>query len=166
MNTSTTPCIRTGRAIHLVDIENLVGGPRATSDEFATAWAAYASLIKEGDAVVVGASPLAFKTAAFVLPTSVRWVVRGGRDGADLALMEEGLDLDHAARRYEWLVVGSGDRAFVGAVRGAKLRGMKVWSVSGRGITGTVAREADIRSLLRLPIHATVVAANHYELAA
>ena len=149
---NVTAPIRTGRAFHLVDIENLLGGPTDDVDRLRAAWQCYKPLVRPGDAVVIGGSGFTFAHAAFVLPRSVRWVMRrGGPDAADLALLEDAYDATHVARRYEWLVMGSADAIFAGAAVEAKRRGMRVWSVRGRGLGTAIECVANVRSHLHVP---------------
>ena len=52
-----------------------------------------------------------------------------GHDGADRALIEN-FDIDHAAKRFDAVVIGSGDHAFIDVAYRARQRGLKVVVVS------------------------------------
>lgn len=156
--------IRTGRAFHLVDFENLLGGPTSDVDRLRAVWASYETLVRPGDAVAVGGSGFTLAHAGFVLPRSVRWVMRrGGPDAADLALLEDAYDAHHIASRFQWLVVGSADSIFTSVAIEAKALGLRVWSVSGEGLGSAVAKVANVRSSLRTPVASTT---RQYALAA
>jgi hypothetical protein len=98
--------------LHLIDLDNLVGGPwnddlvDAALDELLEA-----ANHSDGDHVVVGAEAALAKTAFFRLPVSARMLVGRGPDGADKALVEH-LSPEHIERRYERLVIASGDGRF------------------------------------------------------
>jgi len=85
----------------------------------------------DGDHAIIGANPqlgLAAKTAW----PGARLVVRGGPDGADIALLEAVSDVDFIAARYDQIVVGSGDGVFEVVVREFRNRGLAVGVVSLR----------------------------------
>ena len=89
--------------------------------------------MQPSDHVVVATSHHAAFTAWFELPrTGIQLAVRSGPSGADYALLDA-LDLQHAAKRYDWLVIASGDGIFASTARRAQLLGMRTWQVSGIG---------------------------------
>jgi hypothetical protein len=123
------------RALHLVDIDNLLGDP-ATDDELEIGWtvSAYKHLasVATGDHVVVATSP--FGRHAYAVGTAwpgVGHVWRGGHDGADLALLEEAR---WAVARGEFgrVVIGSGDRIFLVALEWFEGAGVPVEVVARR----------------------------------
>ena len=102
------------RALVLVDIENLHGEPRsALAGELAAiAWSLHrAASIHPLDHVVVGCNPKLALPAKASWP-SIRLVIRGGPDGADLALLRCVEDVDFVMRRYDRVVIASGDGIF------------------------------------------------------
>lgn len=118
------------RALHLVDIENLVGACHLTIDVAAATAAQYLDVARHrpGDLCVVAASHHNGYAARTAFPgATVRW--RSGRDGADLALLEalDEFDLD----RFGRVVIGSGDGIFAETVGACRRRGLAV-AVVGR----------------------------------
>lgn len=123
------------RALHLVDIDNLLGDP-VTADArlIARTVASYRSLadVSPGDHVVVASSP----SPRHALAVRVAWPGvshhwRGGVDGADLVLLDVArwaIEVDRFAR----LVIGSGDRIFLCALEWCEACGMAVEVVSRR----------------------------------
>ncbi|KAA9374845.1 hypothetical protein F5972_30040 [Microbispora cellulosiformans] len=102
------------RALHVVDIENLVGAAYPTAAQAEQAMQAYAAvaLVADRDHMIVGCSPMAARWVGWARPAGSRLVVRHGKDGADLALLEELSDREHIAARYGRVVIGSGDGIF------------------------------------------------------
>jgi hypothetical protein len=89
--------LRRGRAIHLVDLENLMGTPSPVPGLAAQTCDRYRAFIETGDHVVVATSHSTARTASFELPrTGIRLVVRSSAGGADFALLDT-LDLHHVA---------------------------------------------------------------------
>ena len=112
------------RTLHLIDVENLVGGVAAGVDAVAAALDAYRRTIVVGpdDHVVLGTgSELAFASKAAWPGALLR--IGKGIDGADRALLSA-LDPSFIASHYHRLVVGSGDHAFAPMV--ADLRARRV----------------------------------------
>ena len=107
------------RALHLVDIDNLLGDP-ATHDENEIGWTIHAyrdvASVVAGDHVVVATSP--FGRHALAIGTAwpgVGHVWRKGADGADMALLEEA-EWAVATGAFTRVVIGSGDRIFLVAL--------------------------------------------------
>lgn len=142
------------RALHLIDLENLTGDPGAGPDLIARTWATYcrAVPITPTDHVVVASCSLFAKNAWWVLPrTGIQRRVRDGADGADLALLDE-LDVAATARRFERLVIGSGDGVFAAAALEAREAGLHVHQVVGAGAPARrLSAAVTTRSRLRLP---------------
>ena len=148
------PTVSHGRArsLHVIDIENLLGPARSAS-EVRHVWNTYANGIGLGqnDSVIVASGPTLAKVAAFELSNfNLRYHIRSGIDGADTALLDQ-IDLSHAARRFEWLIVASGDGIFAPLMEQARSNGIKVWHVAGRGRVNKQIRSAcALHSRLRL----------------
>ena len=134
--------MRTRRLV-LVDIENMIGG--AVRDSDSVVWAKqqfdYLVDLRPGDHVVVGTSHIGLLETACNWPHA-RYVMRSGRDGADLALLEV-LDEDVAAR-FGQVVIVSGDGIFT----------QKVADLASRGLRVTVVAHPDgLATRLRLATH-------------
>lgn len=102
-----------GRALHLVDIENLMGGPFAGIDAMTEAAAQYrqAAWVQEDDHVWIGVNP-GLMIEAQTSWQGCRLLVGGGKDGADKALIREVSDAVRIASLYDRLMIGSGDGIF------------------------------------------------------
>ncbi len=107
------------RTLHLIDVDNLLGDPGCCEgDRIRGLFDAYrlASSFVPGDHVVVATGC----NAQHALEVELAWPTvchrrRSGRDGADMALLEES---EWAARagRFRRVVIGSGDRIFLDAM--------------------------------------------------
>ncbi|MBC9225863.1 NYN domain-containing protein [Aeromicrobium sp. zg-636] len=142
----------------LMDIENLTAG----SSTRAEAKALWRSLTQPGfgitsaDHVVVGANRhVARKLATSIAGSNVRWVVGAVEpDGADRALLAA-INLHHVAKKYDELVIMSGDHAFSELARRAKALGLRVHVVTsisdgrGRSLSRELAAVADRRTTVR-----------------
>lgn len=139
-----------GRSLHLVDVENLMAGPELGDTVLREALVGYrtSAPVSDGDHVIIGANPqlgLAAKTAW----PGARLVVRGGPDGADIALLEAVRDVDFIAARYDQIVVGSGDGVFEVVVREFRSRGLAVGVVSlRRGLSYALGTSASFVRLM------------------
>ncbi len=123
------------RSAIYVDMENIVGGSASDATLVRVAWEVltrYAVRINPGDHIVVGSGPKLARVAWFALPaTGIRRIVGYGVDGADRALIGD-VDLDMLARRYNRLVIVSGDGAFAELATSARSRGLAVTLVTFR----------------------------------
>ena len=130
-----------GRALHIVDLENLMGGPMAGFLPMAKAAAAYyeAVSVGEDDHLVVAVNPCLALDAHDCFPSALLRV-RGGHDGADLALLEAIDDAQFVCSRYTRLIVGSGDGIFASAMLRLRLWGLLV---------GVVSRKCSLSASLR-----------------
>lgn len=152
--TSTTSR-HTARALHLIDLENLAGGPWVSPEAIAATWAAYRGgvPVTESDHVVVGSSSIFAKKAWFVLPaTGVQRRVRDGQDGGELSMLED-FDLPTYAARFFRLVIASGDGIFAETATRARDYGMHVHLVLGHGLPARALLAAvSTRAKLRLGV--------------
>jgi hypothetical protein len=124
---SVTSSAISGRTLHLVDIENLVGNPRAeTGVVLATVDAFLANAHwAPGDHVIVAANPGLMARVAFDLPVPANVHCAPGRDGADRMLLA--VVSPHTTRAcYGRLVIGSGDGIFAGRARAMADAGLAV----------------------------------------
>jgi len=119
-----------GRTLHLVDVENLMGGPRAGLMSVADALDDYdvAVGVQPGDHMVIAGHPLVAYRAGLARPgRCVR--AAHGHDGADKALLRDAAVAD-LARRYDRVVIGSGDGIFADHVVQLRAAGLPVVVVS------------------------------------
>ena len=102
-----------GRTLHVVDAENLAGGPRCTAEQVREVRASYEEIagVRPGDLVVVSSSHFAAPSVWFGWGGQARHVTRSGPDGADLALIEV-IEREAVAERFDRVVIGSGDGIF------------------------------------------------------
>ena len=122
------------RALHLVDLENLARGPGQKGVAYRTAWDDYtfSAGLNEQDHVEIATCGLVMAEAAFSLPTRYPKHCANGADGAENLLLGI-VGPEFVARRYQWLVIGSGDHAFVPYALEVQRLGGKVRIVSASG---------------------------------
>ena len=140
------PCNPTGRCLHLVDIENLLGNPRpADTQQAVEVFETYlvAAVWHPGDLVVVASNPGLMKTLAFQLPDiPSSWRCIRGADGADRLLLQAVPNRLHT--RFSRLVIGSGDGIFADLAGDASRTAVETWVVGGVGsISRALWRSAD-----------------------
>lgn len=112
-----------GRTLHVLDVENLVGGTGADLP-VAPVFDAYRATVRIGadDHVLLGTGPTMALEASLAWPGALLRVGRG-LDGADRALLAE-TDPGFVAAHYDRVVIGSGDHAFAPLV--SRLRALSV----------------------------------------
>lgn len=143
----------------LVDIENLVAG-YATRAEAAALWQVITRGdfgIAPSDHVVVGGNRyVAAKFSSTIAGPNIKWVVGAQEpDAADRALLAA-INLHQVAKRYDELVIMSGDHAFRDLARNAKAHGLRVHVVTstragrGRSLSRKLAAAADRRTTVHL----------------
>lgn len=119
------------RRLVLIDIENVVGG--LVCDEKCAACARLTIHCAVGahpmDQVVVATCHKGYEHVAWSWPKARR-LVRSGKDGADLALLD--VLREDVASRFAHVVLVSGDGIFADAVRDLGSRGTRVSVVSRR----------------------------------
>ena len=122
----TTINVRT-RTLHLVDIENLLGGPLVEADEVERVIDRYLALAswQPGDIVNIAANPGLAVKFAWNLPVECSVHTARGADGADIALLAHAAP-EFVERRAGRLVIGSGDHAFIPRALAARERGVGV----------------------------------------
>lgn len=135
------------RRYGLVDIENLTCGARATNEELIRLWKFLYHehlRLRPSDHVVIGSSRgVARKYKPAIGTQDVRWVLGDNApDAADAALLCA-VNLHQVVRRYDELIIISGDHAFAGLARRARQMGLRVRTVTARqpGQGSTLARE-------------------------
>jgi hypothetical protein len=117
-----------GRCLHLVDVENLIGQPRPTSQQVAACRDRFAELAGVGDHVIVSCNHGALASVGWTW-TGARYVVRSGPDGADLAILGV-IEFEGVSARFSRVVLGSGDGIFAEAVARLGASGVDVTVVS------------------------------------
>jgi hypothetical protein len=122
-----------GRALHLVDVENLAGGPLTGLAEDALAQYLAASEWREGDHVVVAGHPMSVLQAGLVIDVPCRLVAAHGPDGGDRALLAAASDPEFVMNHYDKVAIGSGDGIFAGLAETLHARGLEVWVVAPTG---------------------------------
>lgn len=140
------------RTLHLVDIENLIGGA-VHRDDCARAMEAYRQVAAwaQRDHAIVGAGPTTAEVAFFVVPAGIQRVLGRGLDGADRALLAA-VDAAFVARRYDRVVIGSGDGRFANLATELRLRGAEVWVVA-KSRLGISRRLASVAHVVRVLEH-------------
>lgn len=141
------------RSLHLVDIENLLGGTSFGETDAVIAAASYDVVADVGptDLVVVSSSHHTAPAAWFGWGKA-RHVVRSGPDGADLALIEI-IDTENVAVRFDRVVIASGDKIFAQPAAQLQAAGAAVTVVSRRDSLSRQLRFAtrDLRYLDLMP---------------
>ncbi len=140
---------RNGRAFHVIDIENLLALTHGTP-VWAEAGALYRVItgVEEHDLMLVAADQSRIFDITRAFPGAQ---VRPGRgaDGADLALINN-IDVELIAKRFDSIVIGSGDDRFTDVAYRARQHGLNVVVVSRRTSLGrTLASYAD--SVIDMP---------------
>jgi len=100
------------RTLHVVDIENLAGAAIPSLDLVSEVQIRYVARLAFGadDHVVLATSHLGLLNAGLGWPHA-RHLVRSGKDGADLELIDV-LEHENVATRFRHVVIGSGDGGF------------------------------------------------------
>jgi hypothetical protein len=131
-----------GRTLHLVDLENLAGGSAADRATVDDAFVRYERVVRfgEGDHRIVACG----RRLAYAAKD--RWrgaLVKAahGIDGADRVLLAEASP-DFVRRRYDRVVVASGDHGFVPLVVALDRFGVEVCVVSRHDALARRLREA------------------------
>ena len=133
-----------GRCLHLIDLESLAGAGNAPtckagrlaapSDQLVRlTWASYGHAIgiQRGDHAMVGLRAARCGRLSDLL-ANCDARLRVARDPADVrAALLDSIDIAHAARRFDWLVIAGGDEAFAGLASAARSSGMRIWLVGG-----------------------------------
>ncbi len=121
------------RALHVVDIENLAGAAVPTQTRVTEVQRQYLASLRFGvdDQIVLASSHLGLLSAGLGWPHA-RHLVRSGKDGADLELIDV-LEHENIAARFRHVVIGSGDGGFSRAAAELMTRGIHVTVVSRWG---------------------------------
>ena len=128
----TRAAIHQNRTLHLVDADNLTGGPTEAACVAHQAAHLYrtAAQSRLGDQTIVGSDWRSAAATAFAW-LGARLHLTTGRDAVDHALIDE-MTVDYIAPRFGRVVVGSGDGIFADAVRELRAAGLTVEVVAPR----------------------------------
>lgn len=132
-----------GRTLHLVDVENLCGGSHVDEDAVSDAMQAYREVIalEPLDHMVVACSPQLAIPVHDAAPEA-RILVGRGFDGADRELIGAA-DTADVIRRFDGVVVASGDHIFTTLAASLRLAGVSVTVVSRESsLSASLARAA------------------------
>jgi hypothetical protein len=145
MSATTIPA---GRTLHLIDIENLIGDPWITGPRVAEVYEA--ALVeagyRPGDLVFVAANRWLLGELGFVPHTPCRLMTACGADGADLALLAQAPP-EWVAKRFDRMVVASGDGIFAARARACAELGVEVEIIYGAGKVSKKLRRFDSSSV-------------------
>jgi hypothetical protein len=137
-----------------------MGGPFQPREVLCGACAEYRAMapVADGDLVVVATNPALLVEAGLAWP-GARLLIGSGPDGADLALMRQLGDARWIARRFDQVVIGSGDGIFASTARAIRQFGIAV-GVVGRegGISKSLLHNTDFCRLISDPMEHRVVA--------
>lgn len=144
----------TQRWLHVVDVENLIGGAamsRCDVEELNARYAAAVSVHGTADIVIVACGERSAEAVFFGWDASARRLLRGGRSGADLELLRVLTD-EGVRRRFGHVVIASGDGIFWGVARQLADAGVDVTVVSRRDslswrLRAAAARVVDIQAV-------------------
>jgi hypothetical protein len=143
---------RRKRTLHLVDIENLCRDGFPDHDAAVSVLSSYTAAAELGsdDFGFASANRHLTKYLAYDLPDTLRWVPGGtGPDAAERALLEYA-DSSFVARRYDRVVIGSGDHAFADLANALVAAGREVVVVAVDGSLSRRLRSA-ASSVVLLP---------------
>ncbi len=120
-----------GRALHLIDLENLLADPDADCPAVDAAIDAYvaAAALGSEDLVALAVNHRLYRRSCFSLDRGWEIKLASGPDACDHALLAEA-PIAWVADRFDRLVVGSGDGIFVDLVHGVRRRATPVWVVA------------------------------------
>jgi alkanesulfonate monooxygenase SsuD/methylene tetrahydromethanopterin reductase-like flavin-dependent oxidoreductase (luciferase family) len=148
-----------GRALHLVDFENLLGESHRFADCEDIRWAVAryckAADWQTDDLAIVATNRKLMAKVCFELPDGWQKATKEGHDGADQALLERAT-ATFVQHRFHRLVVGSGDHVFAELAEKMRRGGGEVWVVATDGhVSERLARVASKLVLLDEPEGAT-----------
>jgi hypothetical protein len=137
-----------GRLIHLIDIENIAGGPYLTVEAVERAKEIYlrSGLYQLGDLVYIACS------RANAFNVGVGWreghlVCATGRDGADFELIKA-IERERIPERFAQVVIASGDGIFTTRAEVLRRQGVEVTVVAPTGGLSTRLRRAASNAVL------------------
>ena len=131
---TTTSSVPSRRSLHLLDLENLVGDPRAAGPLVRETLSRYLRVARwrEGDHVFIASNPGLMRHVVFEPPVPWNAHATCGPDGADVMLLSLAPP-ELIVRRYARLVIGSGDHIFAARANTARALGVQVLVVARAG---------------------------------
>jgi hypothetical protein len=142
-----------GRALHVIDLENLADG-RPGWRRSREVWLTYERGIgvQNGDRAIVVVSSTFAAAVRSVIPSYVRLkFCPAGPDAAD-RMLQELAAAEMSRSKFAMVIIASGDHSFASTAELARSQGMNVWLVSGYGgVSRKLAALCPLRSRLRLP---------------
>jgi hypothetical protein len=131
-------CATPRGAIHLIDIENLAGSAYPQPHDAIATLRSYAvdADHRNGDLAFLAANRYLLHSIVFDVPFTCRPTAASGPDGADLALLAAA-PIDWVRKRFDRIVIGSGDHCFAELTAAGLDAGLEVVVVAR---PGTIAR--------------------------
>ncbi len=155
---SRNPQTPTAERYVLADLENLAGGPDAPEREHVRLWRAirgHAVDFGPRTRTIAAASEFAaFRAFAALDAVGIpaQRLVRNGRDGAELAILEAVDPAELERQGVRTVVIGSGDHLFAPLAADLRARGIAVTLLLGRGLPARdLLRACPSRIRLRIP---------------
>ena len=121
------------RTAFFLDMDNLTGSGQPTSEQVRGVLDEFERICRPGksDQVYCAGTAITAYHCADYRP-NYRVAAGRGKDGADKRLLELG-DPEHVSRRFQRVVIGSGDGIFATIAHEYTRRGLKVELVAGKG---------------------------------
>lgn len=145
-NVARRSSLARGRRLVLVDIENIAGGACLTAESVRSVKELLTDIAQliDLDHVVVATSHVGLLEVGTNW-NGVRYVVRSGRDGADLALLD--VLTEDIPNRYEKVLLASGDGIFAPALAELAAAGVATTVLGRRGCVARTLQMAASRVL-------------------
>lgn len=121
------------RTAYFLDMDNLSGSGQPTSEQVRCVLDEFERICRpcKSDQVYCAGTAITAYHCADYRP-NYRVAAGRGKDGADKRLLELG-DPEHVSRRFQRVVIGSGDGIFANIAREYARRGLKVELIAGKG---------------------------------
>jgi len=149
------------RTAYFLDLDNLAGSGQPSADDIHRVLDEFERLCEpcQDDQVYCAGTAISAYHCADYRP-NYRVAVGRGKDGADRRLLELG-DPEHVSRRFQRVVIGSGDGIFARLAQEYMTRGMRVELLVGKGALANNLHRAfkrhirdEVSNVRRLPIAA------------
>lgn len=140
-----------GRALHILDVENLAGTGRLTAELVSATARLYRAAVPMGPRDLIACA--ADINNQFALQhgwPSIRYLWGIGPDGADVTAVEE-LEIELHRGRFDHFLIGSGDHAFASISARLAGAGHGTTCVYGRGAISRQMRLAS-QTVIHLPL--------------
>ena len=136
-----------GRALVLIDLENMVGGSSADTADVVVAMEAVQRIaaVRATDHVEVGLGPSLARALPGALRIGVCLRIRSGLDGGERIIIDQFPDLRWVAARFDRVVIASGDHLFTLMTNALTELGVPCEVVAWRGtLAGSLRRAATV----------------------